>query len=59
METRGLEQTYSKKREALYSATSEKGSNQGSYTATRDKGVLVSDRAADNMRASVTRHKVV
>ena len=51
METRGLVQTYSKKSEALYSATREKGSNQGFFTTTRDKGLLVSDTAADNIRA--------
>ena len=46
-----------RKGRGLYSATREKGSNQGFYTATRDKGLLVSDTAADNMRASVTRHQ--
>ena len=46
-----------RKGRALYSATREKGSNQGFYTATRDKGLLVSDTAADNMRAAVTRHQ--
>ena len=43
-----------RKGRALYSATREKGSNQGFYTATRDKGLLVSDTAADNMRAAAS-----
>ena len=46
----GLEQPYSKKKEGA--VLSDKGSNQGFYTATRDKGLLVSDTAADNMRAA-------
>ena len=43
-----------RKGRALYSATREKGSNQGFYTATRDKGLLVSNTAADNMRAAAS-----
>ena len=43
-----------RKGRALYSATREKGSNQGFFTTTRDKGLLVSDTAADNMRAAAS-----